>query len=150
MTCQQTDSHADRIEQRRLWLSDELTGWDGWPGLQTVCKIERHVHGRKGQTPTVEVAYGISSVPMTAHPPEWFLETWRGHWHIENRLHWVRDVTMGEDACRVRSGAAPYILAGLRNAVLALIRQANWANIAAALRHHAAKPHKALRAIGLR
>ena len=58
----------------------------------------------------------------------------RGHWGIENRLHYVRDVTLGEDACRVRSDAAPQVLAALRNVVLTLLRAAGHTNIAAALR----------------
>ena len=68
----------------------------------------------------------------------------RGHWRIENRLHWVRDVSPGEDACRVRTGEAPEILAGIRNAALWLMRASGLANIAAALRRHAAKPLEAL------
>jgi len=70
----------------------------------------------------------------------------RGHWTIENRLHRVRDEVLGEDAGRVRTGAAPEILAGLRNAALGLMRASGLTNIAAALRRHAAKP---LEAIGL-
>ncbi len=58
----------------------------------------------------------------------------RGHWGIENRLHYVRDVTLGEDASRVRTGAAPQVLAALRNAVLALLRATGATNIAATLR----------------
>ena len=129
-------------------MSGELAGWDGWPGLATVCKIERHIHGRRGKPPVSEVAYAISSVPVEDRTPAWFMDLWRGHWHIENRLHWVRDVTMGEDACRVRSGSAPQVLAGLRNAVIGLMRGAGWTHIAAALRHHAAKPLKALELVG--
>lgn len=56
---------------------------------------------------------------------------------------------MGEDACRVRTGAAPQVLAGVRNAVLALVRHDGWANVAAALRHYGVKVVEALRLIGL-
>ena len=56
----------------------------------------------------------------------------------------VRDVTMGEDACRVRSGSAPQVLAGVRNAVVALLRQAGWTNVAAALRHYGVKVTKGM------
>jgi hypothetical protein len=61
----------------------------------------------------------------------------------------VRDVTMGEDACRVRTGAAPQVLAGVRNAVVALLRHAGWTNVAAALRHYSVKVGKALRLVGV-
>ena len=62
------------------------------------------------------------------------LEYVRGHWEIENRLHWVRDVTLGEDASPVRMGAAPQVMAVLRNITLGLLRSFGYRNIAAALR----------------
>ena len=74
---------------------------------------------------------------------------WRGHWGIETRLHYVRDVTLGEDACRVRTGAAPQALAAVRNAVISLVRLAGKTNVAAALRRFAAKPAEALAAISI-
>ena len=78
------------------------------------------------------------------------LRLWRGHWGIENRLHYVRDVTFGEDASPVRTGAAPQVLAVLRNLVLALLRNAGSTNIAAALREHAwSQPGAALRLLGI-
>jgi predicted transposase YbfD/YdcC len=71
----------------------------------------------------------------------------RGHWEIENRLHWVRDVVLGEDGCRVRTGAAPEVLAAIRNAGLRLLRSSGLTAIAAALRRHAAKPLEAMRLV---
>ena len=71
-----------------------------------------------------------------ARPDE--LATWlRGHWHIENRLHWVRDVTFAEDYSNVHTGSAPQVMATFRNLVISLHRLAGATNIAAALRHHA-------------
>ena len=61
----------------------------------------------------------------------------RGHWKIENALHWVRDVTFAEDLSRVRTGAGPQVMASLRNLVISLHRLDGATNIAAALRHHA-------------
>ena len=77
------------------------------------------------------------------------LRWWRGHWSIENRLHYVRDVTMKEDASQVRSGAAPQVMAAVRNAVLGLLRQTGASNIAAALRHYSYKPLEALALLGI-
>jgi predicted transposase YbfD/YdcC len=62
-------------------------------------------------------------------------------------LHWVRDVSLGEDACRVRTGEAPEILAAIRNAGLWLLRSSGLTEIAATLRRHAAKPLEALRLV---
>ncbi len=61
----------------------------------------------------------------------------RGHWQIENALHWVRDVTFAEDLSRVRAGAGPQVMASLRNLVISLHRLDGATNIAVALRHHA-------------
>ena len=63
-----------------------------------------------------EVRYFLSSLPATWRPLD-LLALTRRHWHIENRLQWIRDVTFGKDACQVRSGQAPQVLAALRNAV---------------------------------
>jgi hypothetical protein len=68
----------------------------------------------------------------------------RGHWGIENRLHHVRDVTFGEDRSQVRSGAAPQATAACRNLAIALLRRAGHANIAAATRTYAGRPHDAI------
>jgi hypothetical protein len=77
------------------------------------------------------------------------LETlWRGHWGIENRVHHVRDVSLGEDAGQVRTGSTPQALAALRNSLFALMRHAGWTSIADALRHYAAHPDRALALVG--
>jgi predicted transposase YbfD/YdcC len=89
---------------------------------------------RKWRTETV---YAITDLlPYQARPEE--LATWlRGHWHIENKLHWVRDVTFAEDHSQVRTGNAPQVMATFRNLAISLHRLAGATNIAAALRHHA-------------
>ena len=77
-----------------------------------------------------------------------FLTLVRRHWEIENRRHHVRDVTLGEVACRVRMGASPQVLAGVRKMVLRLLRDVNAKkNAAAAIHHLAAKPFKALQVV---
>jgi predicted transposase YbfD/YdcC len=75
-----------------------------WPGAAQVARIERT--RRIGDKESVEVAYIITSLPAAAAGPERLLELSRGHWGIENRLHWVRDVSMDEDRCRVAPAPA--------------------------------------------
>ena len=89
---------------------------------------------RKWRTETV---YAITDLrPHQARPDE--LAVWlRGHWHIENKLHWVRDVTFAEDHSQVRTGSAPQVMATFRNLAISLHRLAGATNIASALRHHA-------------
>ena len=72
----------------------------------------------------------------------------RNHWTIENRLHWVRDVTFGEDHSRVRTQNAPQVMASLRNIAISLLRLACANNIAKALRYCRDRLRTALRLIG--
>jgi hypothetical protein len=84
------------------------------------------------------VQYAITSVPRSAADARQLLKWWRGHWGcIENGLHWVRDVTFGEDASRIRTNSAPQVLAAVRNAAISVLRTLKTDNIAAALREHA-------------
>jgi predicted transposase YbfD/YdcC len=140
------DQHGDRVERRQLWASTALTGYLVWPGIRQVLCVERRCLRRGAWTR--EVRYAITSLGPEVGAAA-LLSYVRGHWAIENRLHWVRDVTFGEDACRVRSGSAPQVLAALRNAIIALLRGAGWTNLAAAVRHHAWQPGAALTALGL-
>ena len=82
---------------------------------------------------SVETVCAITSLERERASAQRLLSVARGHWGIENRLHWVRDESLGEDRCRVRTGAAPQILAGIRNAALWLMRATDLTNIAAAL-----------------
>ena len=151
---EQQDRHGDRQELRRVWTSGELFGYLGWPGARQVGKIERVVW-HKGQL-RGQVRYFVTSLPAPdphrgsrGAGPAQLLRLLRGHWRIENRLHYVRDVTFGEDACQVRSGAAPQVLAASRNVVIGLLRDAGWTNIAAGLRYNAWRPGAALQLLGL-
>jgi len=100
----------------------------------------RTVHGKS----EVKVSYGITSLRREQAGARLLLDLTRRHWGIENRLFHVRDVTFGEDGCRVRKGGAPIILAALRNMAIALLNRAGYPNKAAALRRHAAHPEEAL------
>lgn len=138
--------HGDRQEVRRLWSTGALRGYLDWPGAQQVMKIEREVE-QKGKM-TCDVRYAITSLGDHVGP-EALLGYVRGHWRIENRLHWVRDVTMGEDASQVRKGSAPQVMAVLRNVVLGILRLMGVPNIAAAIREISWTSGQALRGLGL-
>jgi predicted transposase YbfD/YdcC len=138
----QQGRHGDRWETRRLWATTELVGYSDWPHLAQVCRLERTVT-RKGNT-TQEVAYAVTSLPCDKASPQRLLSLWRGHWGRENRVHWVRDVTLGEDLCQARAGGVPHVMATLRNLTIGLARLKGARNIAAALRHYAAHPSEAI------
>lgn len=117
--------------------------WVEFPHAVQVAQLRRTVTG-KNRKKTVEVVYLITSADRVAAPPA-VLAAWvQGHWGIENRLHWVRDVTYGEDLSQVRTGSAPRIMATCRNVAVSLLRIAGWDNIAAGLRHHARYPDHAV------
>lgn len=135
----QRDRHGSRSEHRRLRASSELNDYLDWPGLAQVLEIRRETRNGRGETST-EVRYAITSQGQDQAGPSRLLQLVRGHWSIENRLHYVRDVTLSEDRCTVRTEAAPYAMAALRNGVLGLLRGRKAKNIAAALRRNAGRP----------
>lgn len=112
-----------RIETRRCWTvtGDEIA-WlsqrPQWRGLQSLGAVE--CERRVGETVQKETRYFLSSLSGGAAE---FLAAVRGHWGIENRLHWVLDVALNEDACRIREGHAPQNMATLRHLTLNLLRQ---------------------------
>ena len=115
--------------------------WIGFEGAAQVAQLRRTVT-KKGKK-TVEVVYLITSDRQAAPAT---LAAWaHGHWHIENKLHWVRDVTYQEDKSLVRTGNAPRVMASLRNLAISLLRLDGHANIAAANRHHARDPQRTLK-----
>jgi predicted transposase YbfD/YdcC len=115
--------------------------WVEFAGAAQVAQLRRTVT-RKGKK-TVEVVYLITS-DRDADPAD--LAAWvRGHWEIENKLHWVRDVTYLEDKSLVRTGNAPRVMASLRGMAISLLRLDGHANIAAANRHHARDPQRTLK-----
>lgn len=93
---------------------------------------------------TVETVCIVTSLPRRRASAQTLLKIVRSHWAIENRVHRVRDVTLGEDACTVTAGNAPQLLAALRNAANTLIRKSGLTNIASAIRSFAACPQAAL------
>lgn len=145
-----TDRAHGRIEKRTLKVVTvtEQAGL-GFPDAAQAIQVIRRTRrinpkpGKKNRWRT-ETVYAIVTLPAEqATAAE--LATWiRQHWHIENRLHWVRDVTLGEDLHQARTGNGPQVLAVLRNLILALLRLTGHHNIARALRHHARHPDQAI------
>ena len=135
-------SHGRRV--RRTIKAVEAPAWIDFPGAAQVIRIRRTrtVRGRKH----VEVVHLICSLPMTDAQPELVASWARGHWAIENRLHWIRDVVFDEDRHRLRTGNAPQVMAALRNLAISLIRLAHGpaASIAATTRAMAPCPRRAI------
>jgi predicted transposase YbfD/YdcC len=141
--------HGGRVEERVLQASTALCGYSEWPGIQQVLRLKRSVTNKRTGHTSCEVAYAVTSLPPQRATPQQLLRAWREHWTIENRLHWVRDVTFDEDRQQLRKGCAHQVLAALRNTAIGLLRLMGESNIARACRRYAAQPFLALRAVGL-
>jgi hypothetical protein len=96
-----------------------------------------------------EVTYGITSLGWQEADAAQVEALWRGHWGIETKVHYVRDVSMGEDAGQIRVGHAPHALAAVRNGLLTVLRSIGVTNIADALRHYAASLPETFALIGV-
>jgi hypothetical protein len=153
-------AHHGRRELRMLWVwaDPELNRWVGssgavgkpWPHVQQICRLERRrqvVRGGQAIKTEVEISYAITSMPPERADAKRVLHGLRGHWGIETKIHWVRDVTMDEDRCQVRTGAAPQAFAACRNLALTLLRRAGHDNIAAAQRTYAGRPREAVQLV---
>jgi len=144
------DCSHGRIEHRKLQASWSLSGSPVWPGLEQVFEIERRVIKKNSGEIREEIVYGCTSLSREQASAEELLKIARGHWHIENKSHWVRDVTFDEDRSQVRRGSIPQVMAALRNTAIGLMRSAGETNIAAACRRFAAQPWSTLALIGIK
>jgi len=118
-----------------------------FPHVGQVALVERQVTTRRTGKQTLERVLLITDLTPAQASPQRLLALNRGHWSIENRLHWVRDVTFDEDRCQVRTGHGPRALASLRNFIIGLIRRMITqprTSIPSILRHFAARPAQAL------
>lgn len=144
-----TDAYAGRIEERILQVSTAMEGYSDWPGMKRVLKMERKITTKRTGVVRQEEAYAITSLDERRASAEELMKLWREHWHIENKLHYVRDVTFKEDQSQVRRGKIPQVMAALRNVAISLMRVEGATNIAAACRRYAAQPGLAMAAVGL-
>jgi predicted transposase YbfD/YdcC len=144
---QTTEKAHGRLDIRSIRVSSELKGYSDWPGLEQVFEIRRCWQSKGVWKESIR--YGVTSLPATIAIPERVLKLKRGHWIIENGLHYVKDVTMGEDKSMVHVDNGPKIMAALRNTVVSLLRHAGFSTIAARLRYNSTHPQAALEVLSL-
>lgn len=128
--------HGHGRQDTRTLKATELASGIGFPGTAQVVRLTRTRTVRSTGKRTRETVYAITSLTVADASAEQIAAWLRGHWMIENRLHWVRDVDYDEDRSRIRTGSGPQVMAILRNTAIGLLRLAGHVNIAAALRHH--------------
>jgi len=129
------DKGHGRRERRTLKTTTALNEYLDWPGVAQVGQVESEVV--KDGKITQETRYFITSVSRSVADAGQLLKWARGHWSIENRSHYVRDVTMGEDSSRIRKRSGPQVMAAMRNATIGFLRTIGVANVAEALRRNA-------------
>jgi predicted transposase YbfD/YdcC len=144
-----TGREHGRREIRTLKILTVSTGI-GFPhaaqALQIRCRRHRLDEPKRFTTETV---YAITNLRIHEAKATQLAAWIRGHWHIENKLHWVRDVTYDEDRSQIRTGTGPQVRAALRNAAIGALRAAAITNIAAANRHHARDSSRPLALLGI-
>lgn len=141
----QTVNHArGRTEYRYLTASSQLNDYLDWPHLGQVFRVQRVVQYHQTGKICYEVLFGITSLTSAHSTPDNLLRYVRQHWHIENRLHYVRDVTFREDACIIRHTKRQRLLASLNNLVIGLVRQTDFRYLPEARRYFSANYHQAL------
>src|SRR5262245_40534626 len=141
------DKGHGRLERRRLTATTALNEYLDWPGVAQVGQIESVVE-QDGKV-SHETHYFITSVSRDLGGAGPLLAWGRGHRSIENRSHYVRDVTFGEDASRIRKGSGPEIIAALRNAAIGFFRITGATNIAKTVHRNASQVQSLLAKLGI-
>jgi predicted transposase YbfD/YdcC len=160
VTHRSVDTGHGRHEVRTIQVMDAPADL-GFPHAAPVFLLERYTTrtvrkrtkgSRRYKTVRVTTAVavlGVTSLSSREAAPEHLATYVRGHWSIENKIHWVRDVMFREDASQVKTGSRPRIMATFRNVVIGLIRQAGHTKIAATIRKIKNSPHLLLTILGL-
>jgi predicted transposase YbfD/YdcC len=146
---QTTEKAHGRIETRILESRADFMADLDWPGVGQVMRRTCRRQSLKTSRTSEETTYGITSLGWHQANAAHLELLWRGHWTIENRCHYVRDETMGEDRGRAHRGHTPEALATLRNALITQWRAEGWRNLAAALRHYGSSVAKAFALLGV-
>jgi len=140
----ETDKGHGRQEVREIWTSTQMNAHfkEEWAGIAQVFMIQRSII-EKGEE-RIEIVYGMTSLPRKKADAKRLLELNRKHWFIGNRLHYRRDVTLGEDASQVRVQGAQEALAALNGGILAIMDFLRVKNVAKQMRHYCAYPEEVL------
>jgi predicted transposase YbfD/YdcC len=146
VTSDSCDRGHGRRERRTLKVTAVAAGL-AFPHAAQAIQIVRRRRSLTSSRSSTETVYAITSLTPAQASPTQLAAALRGHWAIEDRLHWVRDVTYGEDLSQVRTASGPRVMATLRNLAITILRLAGATSIAAALRHHSRRPDRPLHTI---
>lgn len=141
------DRGHGRTERRTLKVTAVAAGLLFPHAVQAVQVVRRRRPLKGSKRWSTETVYAITSLDPTHASPADLADILRGHWTIEDRLHWVRDLVFDEDRSQIRTANGPRVMASLRNLAISILRLTGAINIAAALRHHARRPNRPLQTI---
>jgi predicted transposase YbfD/YdcC len=141
---EQVEKGHGRLERRHILTSPDLNDYlyRDWGEVGQVFRVQRERKSRDKHS--VEVVYGWTSLSHQRCGPQRLSQLIRAHWAVENRLHWRRDATLGEDRCGVRFPPVAQMLAVLNSVVLSLMDLHHVSNVARQRRRFASHPHEAL------
>src|SRR5438105_9651375 len=141
---EQIEKGHGRLERRQITTSPDLNDYlrRDWGEVGQVFRLQRERQSKEKSS--VEVVYGWTSLSPQCCSPERLAQLIRAHWAVENRLHWRRDVTLGEDDCGVRFPPVAQMLVVLNTVVLSLMDLHQIPNVARQRRRFASHPHEAL------
>jgi predicted transposase YbfD/YdcC len=146
---EETQKGHGRIETRKIQTSEALNEYLNFPYVKQVFKITRsRIAAKTGKIKSIEIAYGISSLSTEEANAKKILRLNRGHWEIENRVHWVRDVIFDEDRSQIRTGNGPQVMATLRNTIMSMLRKEGIKNVSQALKWNILNPSEILKMVG--
>ena len=134
--------HGHGRTTTRTLKAAEIAEGIGFPGAVQVLQLTRTATDDKTGKNHTEVLYAVTSLSVADAKPAQIAAWLRGHWAIENRLHWVRDVTYSEDHSQIRTEGGPQVMATLRNTGISILRLTGHTNIASANRYHARDHHR--------
>jgi predicted transposase YbfD/YdcC len=141
------DQTRGRLEVRYLVASADPAAVLEWPHLAQVFMVIRSWQ-RQGQVGQ-EIHWGVTSLPVEVADAARLLELRRGHWRIENSLHYIKDVTLGEDASLIHTGQGSANMSVLRDMVVSLVHAAGYQQVASRLRYYGRHPEAALDLCGI-
>ena len=126
-----------------------MQGYLTFPNIGQVIVLEREREVLKTQEKSCEQSLWVTTLSPDQASPKELLELIRGHWGIENSLHWIRDTTYDEDRSQVRTDNGPRVMAALRNFAISLLRLLGVKKITQTIRTLAYSHRECLRVIGL-
>lgn len=144
------DKGHGRSEIRAIRVSENLKGYTEFPHVERVFRIKRTRIINKTGEKTVEEEFFATSLPKEKADERVLLDIVRGHWTIENKVHYVRDMAFDEDRSQIRTGNGPRVMAIIRNLVINVLRILGYTKITQSLRRNSLNTSRIFVMLGIK